>query len=332
NIPSKWIVHENSVTIDIGQVFAKSISWNKIRYLNYDHPVLSYIVDLTEPQEELCAILPPSIYYQIFRAPTEYYNDASAEFKMIFAKFFNDRNNWDKDTFGNVHKEDKKHSFYEFIRNVCRILFELWNTALSENYCLEGTWHHQVLDPIFKEITKNIAGCFWNWGEACSLASSFRKETYSRKPDLWLLQTINHTIQETLYEEASGSPFQPDQTKITSDNFKLFRLGRDSKYKMDVELIFNNLQYLRNGKNLLQQIHEIEVFLFQAYETRLRICIIDQPGSPFYRVRKVFDLMIPYKMVDDEVFILGDMQKAPIHPPGTSFDINISDYPTFPSP
>lgn len=80
----------------------------------------------------------------------------------------------------------------------------------------------QVLDPLFKEITKKIDGCFWNWGEAYSLASSFRKESYPRKPDFWLLQDINRTIQETVYEEASGSPFAPDQNKIKSDKFKLF--------------------------------------------------------------------------------------------------------------
>ncbi|CAG8697622.1 9616_t:CDS:2 [Gigaspora margarita] len=244
--------------------------------------------------DELCNILPPSVYPYIFRAPEDYYRDASAEFKKTFSKFFNERNNWDEDNF----------------------------------------------DPLFKEITKKIDGCFWNWGEACSLASSFRKESYPRKPDFWLLQDINRTIQETVYEEASGR--------------------RDSKFKMDIQLIFDNLEYLQDGENLSQQVREVEIVLFQAYETRLKVCIMDQPGFPLFRARKVFDLMIPYRALNDEMFVLEfvhslwlirqniirnamklekigqstrrNMQKAPINPPGTSSGLNINDYPTFPSP
>ncbi|CAG8689965.1 28581_t:CDS:2 [Dentiscutata erythropus] len=361
NVPSQWIVRDVDGTIvDVGQAFVKTISWDEIRKMNYDHPVLSFIIDLTEPRRELCNILSPSVYSRIFRAPDDYYSDTPVEFKKIFSKFFNDRKNWDEDNFGKMENEDRQYIFYKFIRNVCRKLFEMWEITLNEDYCLEGTWHHQVLDPIFKEITKKIDGCFWNWGEACSLVSSFRKESYPRKPDFWLLQDINRTIQETVYEEASGSPFAPDQDKIKSDNFKLFRLGRDSKFKMDTQLISGNLEYLQDGEKLLQQIRGVEVVLFQAYETRLKVCIMDQLGFPLFRVRKVFDLLIPYKALNDEVFVLEfvhslwlirqnivrnamkleeigqsirrNMQKAPVNPPGLSFSPNIDDYPTFPSP
>lgn len=129
---------------------------------------------------------------------------------------------------------------------------------------------------------------------------------------------------------------------------------------MDIQLIFDNLEYLQDGENLSQQVREVEIVLFQAYETRLKVCIMDQPGFPLFRARKVFDLMIPYRALNDEMFVLEfvhslwlirqniirnamklekigqstrrNMQKAPINPPGTSSGLNINDYPTFPSP
>lgn len=113
--------------------------------MDYDHPILSFIIDLTEPQKELCNILPPSVYPYIFRAPEDYYRDASAEFKKTFSKFFNERNNWDEDNFGKMENKDRQYIFYKFIRNVCRKLFEMWEITLNEDCCLEGTWHHSSL-------------------------------------------------------------------------------------------------------------------------------------------------------------------------------------------
>ncbi|CAG8829917.1 23336_t:CDS:1, partial [Gigaspora margarita] len=58
--------------------------------------------------------------------------------------------------------------------------------------------------------------------ESSSLASAFRKVSYARKPDFWLLVEVVGTIQEVLFEETSGGPFVNDTDKFHTDRYKLF--------------------------------------------------------------------------------------------------------------
>ncbi|CAG8760434.1 12235_t:CDS:2, partial [Racocetra fulgida] len=132
------------------------ITWDRIKKLDYDHPLLSFIIELTEPREEFCSLLPSSILSQIIEAPNDYRTDISQEFETIFRNFFEDRRRWVEDDFGIMGPEERQQPFY-------------------------------------------------------------------KKPDFWLLENISQTIQEIVYEETSGDPFKPDQTKFRDDLFKLFR-------------------------------------------------------------------------------------------------------------
>ncbi|CAG8518799.1 5611_t:CDS:2, partial [Dentiscutata heterogama] len=66
------ITNNEEIDVDIGNSFAKTIKWNKIKTLNYDHPILSYIVDFTELQEELLELIGPKIYEKIACIPNRY--------------------------------------------------------------------------------------------------------------------------------------------------------------------------------------------------------------------------------------------------------------------
>ncbi|CAH1768449.1 3681_t:CDS:2, partial [Entrophospora sp. SA101] len=137
---------------------------------------------------------------------------------------------------------------------------------------------------------------------AKSLASSFRKGSYARKPDFCFLSRVAGTIQEILYEETS-SPFINLPNKILDDLYKLFQFGHDSEVMMTTELISENIQYLPNYEELWKRLCDVELFLLQTYETKLRVFIMDQPGPPMCRVCEIFDFQIPYNS-SDEISVL----------------------------
>ncbi|CAG8504934.1 11625_t:CDS:2, partial [Cetraspora pellucida] len=100
------------------------------------------------------------------------------------------------------------------------------------------------------------------------------------------------------------SPFQATCTtkKVYNDKCKLIRFGHDSKNKMLDELIEKKCIYLSDWKKLCNDIRKAELLLFQAYEAKLKVLVLDCPAHPFCRVREVFDLDIPYKKVVIEEF------------------------------
>ncbi|CAG8649889.1 1591_t:CDS:2 [Dentiscutata erythropus] len=290
NNTSEWIITNNEgIDVDIGNSFAKTIKWNKIKTLNYDHPILSYIVDFTELQEELLELIGPKIYEKIACIPNRYTIDLPVNFRNLFQKLYCDQKRWQYDNFGKINDNDRKQPFYIFMRDVCKHIFSLWDEDIKETHCLEGTWSRLVLDSILNSIT-----------ESSSLASAFRKVTYARKPDFWLLVESAGTIQEILFEETSGGPFVNDTDKFHTDRYKLFRFGHDSKIMMVTKLISENAKYLFDYNILQKRLCDINLFLIQAYSTKLRVFIMDQPGPPLCRVREVFDLKIPYKSVDED--------------------------------
>ncbi|CAJ0842885.1 8114_t:CDS:2, partial [Entrophospora sp. SA101] len=65
---SRWLVFHDNGWVNIVASFAKSITWQTIKSLDYNHPMLSFIVDLTEPQR-IMKFLPISIYNKIACIP-----------------------------------------------------------------------------------------------------------------------------------------------------------------------------------------------------------------------------------------------------------------------
>lgn len=136
-------------------------------------------------------------------------------FRYLFEKFYCDQKRWQYDDFGKINDDNRKLNFYIFMRDVCKHIFSLWDENIREAHCLEGTWNRLVLDSILNSITHKLGKTnFRKWSESSSLASAFRKVSYARKPDFWLLVEVAGTIQEVLFEETSGGPFVNDTDKF----------------------------------------------------------------------------------------------------------------------
>ncbi|CAG8660493.1 12410_t:CDS:2, partial [Ambispora gerdemannii] len=137
-----------------------------------------------------------------------------------------------------------------------------------------------------------------------SKASKYRKEVNARIPDFYCFLKLLNITHELLYEETSGGPFFEDADKYQNDLYKLFRFGHDSKIKLGMDLIVNNIRYLVNDhEELWKQLGEIENFLLQAHGVYLKVCIFDQPSLPFCRAREIYNLRIPYEETEDVGFI-----------------------------
>ncbi|CAG8794132.1 38040_t:CDS:2 [Gigaspora margarita] len=119
NKSSEWtITNDEGIDVDIGNSFARTITWNKIKALNYDHPTLSYIVDLTELQEELLEHIGPEIYEKIACIPHRYTLDIPVNFRYLFEKFYCDQKRWQYDDFGKINDDNRKLNFYIFMRDI----------------------------------------------------------------------------------------------------------------------------------------------------------------------------------------------------------------------
>ena len=55
------------------------------------HPILSYIINCTQPQEGLRKSLDPLIYHEITHIPDNYVSPPTSDFKCLFEKFYQDR-------------------------------------------------------------------------------------------------------------------------------------------------------------------------------------------------------------------------------------------------
>ncbi|KAF0436593.1 hypothetical protein F8M41_004666 [Gigaspora margarita] len=263
---TQWkFLYENE-SIDIGNAFAKTITWDLIKAAEYNDPVLSFIIDLTKSQDELKSKIPRVVFNYAARVPNHYYDLPTQEFESLFNKFYSDKRNWQQDNFGDLNNEDKSQPFYLFMRDICKHLFCIWESGIDKERCSEATWGRIVIDPLMKTITKSLnKQTFWQWEGSGSLAPGFRKESAPNKPDFWVYIKIAGTIQEILYEEISGSPFVIDKNKFKSDLHKLFRFGHDSEQKLGIELIEENKEFLWDQESLYRQLCEVELFLIQAY-------------------------------------------------------------------
>nr|CAG8647605.1 1898_t:CDS:2 [Entrophospora candida] len=275
---SKWIVD----SYDISCLFAGTISWEEIRSLSFDDPKLSFIIDFSKHQKKLQQLLPEPVFKKIINIPIHYLEEPPLEFSNLFRKFYRDRERWELDDFGYVNKIDQNNNNSNI--NQFFYGFSVWDEKLENKTNIsEGAWERIVLDPILKIMTRKINHkCFWQWAEAVSLASDFRKELYARKPDFCLPMDVAGTTQEMMYHETSGN----------------------SKNMICEQLINYNIKYLDDHEALWKKLCDTEIFLFQSYDTSLKVFLFDQPDLPFCRVRLLFNLNIPHKPTDNIDFMM----------------------------
>ncbi|RIB25346.1 hypothetical protein C2G38_2166175 [Gigaspora rosea] len=103
---TQWkYLYENEY-IDIGNTFAKTITWDLIKALEYDDPLLSFIIDFTKSQDELKSKVPPV--------------------KKLVAR-----------QLCNLNNEDKSQPFYLFMRDICKICFAYGKVGSIKNVALK---------------------------------------------------------------------------------------------------------------------------------------------------------------------------------------------------
>ncbi|CAG8849418.1 14288_t:CDS:2, partial [Racocetra persica] len=99
---------------------------------------------------------------------------------------------------------------------------------------------------------------------------------------------------EVLLSEVSNRPFNTTtqaQSHIFDDHKKLEKCAKDA---LDDALNFINLNYT-NKTQYIKIFKEINTFLIHAHEMSLELFILDQKFEPFFRLRRLSNILIPHK-------------------------------------
>ncbi|CAJ0641621.1 8771_t:CDS:2 [Entrophospora sp. SA101] len=102
---SWWIITHNNNSIDVGNEFARTIVWDEIKMLEYDHLVLSFIIDFTQPQKKFQHII-SQVFDKVTCIPESYFKTLSQTFENLFNKFYLDNKRWCCDNFGLINNDD----------------------------------------------------------------------------------------------------------------------------------------------------------------------------------------------------------------------------------
>ncbi|CAG8746636.1 26028_t:CDS:2, partial [Gigaspora margarita] len=168
-----------------------------------------------------------------------------------------------RNLFVNIH-EGKNQSLFSSTKDL------LWRTpeyTMQSPSINESTWKHDVLDPIVKFIT------------------------YDLEEDIF----IRYYEWEILLGEVSNRPFintMQIQSHISDDHNKLGKCAKDA---LNDTLNFFNLNYSTKTKHL-KIFKEINIFLIYAHRMSLELFILDQKFEPFFQLRKLSNILIPYKL------------------------------------
>ncbi|CAG8762229.1 7480_t:CDS:2 [Dentiscutata erythropus] len=311
---SKWtLMDKNNIEIDVVKTICRSITEEMIMNLEYNNPLLSYVVDFSNLSKEIKDAFDEQVLITMTTPPIKFYRDMDPTSEKYLVYLYENQQVCEK-LFPQVSDASSLFMEQYFLWKACYKLFEMWNSNnFNKDFTTtfnEGTWEHFVLHPLFNILTLSLDKCV---GESSSSASKYRKtenikfeKETPKKADTWIEMMIAKNLHEIVFAETSGSPFQATCTtkKVYNDKCKLIRFGHDSKNKMLDELIEKKCIYLSDWKNLCNEIRKAELLLFQAYKAKLKVFILDCPAHPFCRVGELFDLDIPYKKVAIEEFKL----------------------------
>ncbi|CAG8581635.1 14064_t:CDS:2 [Dentiscutata erythropus] len=328
---SKWtLMDKNNIEIDVVKTICRSITEEMIMNLEYNNPLLSYVADFSNLPKEIKDAFDEQMLITMTAPPIKFYRDMDPISEKYLVNLYENQQVCEK-LFPQV--SDTSSLFLEqyFLWKACCKLFEMWNSNnFNKDFTTtfnEGTWEHFALHPIFDILTLSLDKCVLRWGESTSSASKYRKTEnirfemeirehldrimapfltflQAKKADTWIEMMIAKNLYEIVFAETSGSLFQATCTtkKVYNDKCKLIHFGHDSKNKMLDKLIEKKCTYLSDWKNLCNDIRKAELLLFQAYEVKLKVLVLDCPAHPFCHVRELFDLDIPYKKVAIEEF------------------------------
>ncbi|CAG8439936.1 8604_t:CDS:2 [Cetraspora pellucida] len=196
--------------------------------------------------------------------------------------------------------EDK--SLFSNTKDLVNSMLGLWKIPeyQMQSFSInESTWEHDALQPIVKFITYDLEDdLFVRWDSITSKASQRRNGSKGpiKKNDIFVVHKNNHYEYEVLLGEVSNGPFfntTQVQSHTYDDHNKLGKCGKDS-----LDDALNCFMKLNNpaGKNLnLKIFKEINAFLIHAHGTSLELFILDQKFEPFFRLRRLSNISVPYK-------------------------------------
>ncbi|CAG8734277.1 14885_t:CDS:2 [Gigaspora margarita] len=328
---SEWtFTDKNNIEVDVVKTICSSITKEMIMNLEYNNPLLSYVIDFSNLPKEIKNAFDEQALIAMTAPPIKFHRDMDPTSEKYLVYLYENQQMCEK-LFPQISDASSLFMEQYFLWKACCKLFEMWSSNnFNKDFMTmfnEGTWKHFVLHPLFDILTLSLDKCALRWGESTSSASKYRKSenikfeketrkqfdrimapfltsSQAKKADTWIEMMIAKNLHEIVFAKTSGSPFQATCTtkKVYNDKCKLIRFGHDSKNKMLDELIEKKCIYLSDWKNLCNDIRKAELLLFQAYEAKLKVLVLDCPAHPFCRVREVFDLDIPYKKVAIEEF------------------------------
>ncbi|CAG8687412.1 175_t:CDS:2, partial [Scutellospora calospora] len=152
----------------------------------------------------------------------------------------------------------------------------------------ESTWEHDALQPIVKFITHDLEDDLFVRCKASKRRNGSKGPI--KKNDIFGVYKSNHYEYEVLLGEVSNGPFfntTQVQSHTSDDHDKLGKCGKDS--------LDDALNYLTSKNLNLKIFKEINIFLIHAHGTSLELFVLDQNFEPFFRLRRLSNISVPYK-------------------------------------
>ncbi|RIB20239.1 hypothetical protein C2G38_2244695 [Gigaspora rosea] len=272
----------------------------------YDHPLLCYVVDLTNedllqncqsPISRLTNVqrlFERKLLTSMKRLPTIYSRLDVQQEKMIDeileemqSGLFNSKSQ--RSELGWI----VKYLFEEFT-----ILWKKrrYDGLIEPNDIInEALWTAEPIHIIITAITRSLNKILPQWSaEVCnstknSVMKTVDYDSYKngenlsndsitqRKPDVWAITDIDGIRYEVMYCEISGMPFKPDPIHIEEDKRKLFRMGVRGKLLFNKNIVEQYGHALTN--HLIQSISLLPIPLLRFYKRKFQLMFIDRPGK-----------------------------------------------------
>ncbi|RIB03440.1 hypothetical protein C2G38_2225009 [Gigaspora rosea] len=194
---------------------------------------------------------------------------------------------------------DKNNIEVDVVKTIC--------SSITEEMIMNLEYNNPLLSYMidFSNLAKEIKNALISKEESISSASKYWKSVNIK----FEKETCDQSDQIMAPFFTSSQAKKADTStcttkKVYNDKCKLIGFGHDSKNKILDQLIEKKYIYLSDWKSLCNDIRKAVLLLFQAYEAKLKVLILDCPAHPFCHVKEVFNLDIPYKKVAIEEFKL----------------------------
>ncbi|CAJ0897938.1 9636_t:CDS:2 [Entrophospora sp. SA101] len=150
---TEWMINVNGKRYDIVKMTCKSFEKTNVFRLNYNEPILSYIIDFTESN------------------PIE---DNRREYREKV-----------EEKFPKINKEDSLFNEHYFIWQICCLIFKLWNSndfnPKHHKTFSEGSFEFLGLRSIYHILVEGLGNGVIRVGEQSSEASRLRKKKLIEK-------------------------------------------------------------------------------------------------------------------------------------------------------